>query len=446
MADKPTAAAGISPPVMTQAPKTRPPSVRTRRTELPLAQYPYWDKESVVNGALLSLERGLFQAPAQLCDAALRDDRAHGVLHTRLNGLLGTPIDFKPARDTARCRKIAEVTERCWPRMFPASELCDLHRWGLLLNLGVGQLLTTDDNGLWLPRLQTWHPQWAYFDWNHRQYRLATQDAGTVFLPKTDEQVNSDGSWVVYTPYGFRGWMRAPIRALARLVLMRGWTYRDYARYCELRGNGIIKAKVPGAASVDQKDGFFQDLNNLGNEPVIEIVVDERGNTVWDVEIIEAEANTYEGFEKFIAKIDASIAILLNGHNTTSEISQGGSYAAAKVGEGVLAGIRRFDGETLGATLHQQVLYHFTQWNFGDGRDAAIPMYQTTPEGVDKGEAEALRTLADAAVKFRQAGAPVDLRELLRQRNVPLLEDGEVPPPLPAPPAGGQTPRDGAED
>ena len=96
------------------------------------------------------------------------------------------------------------------------------------------------------------------------------------------------------------------------------------------------------------------------------------------MELLEAEAKTWEMFPKQIETANAELSILLVGQNLTSEV-QGGSFAAAKIHQNVRDDLVRFDAEALATTLREQVLSWWAEFNFGDARLAPWPNWDTKP-------------------------------------------------------------------
>jgi hypothetical protein len=406
---------------------------RANHQELPTFSYAEFDRAPQIKGILVALESGQFYNAALLCDAMLRDDRVSGVMMTRLNGLLGTPLEFEPAKDTALGNKIAAAAKKAWPKMFPASASSELHRWGLLLGLGVGQLVwSLDDNEQWLPRLKTWHPSACWYDFGEAAYWINTI-AGAQLLPRTDDMMHGDGNWVVYTPFGF---VAARLRGLARSLvnpyLIRQWTYRDWARFSEVHGLPIRALEVPFDAEKKSKDSTLTALANIGSETVLELPSTESGK--FGLSLIEAKSTSFEGFGKLLAAVESSISTTVLGHSNATDSGGGGVYGP-KVAETVRADLRRFDAETLAGTLHEQALYWWAKYNYGDGALAPKPVYQTAPEQADATAATALQSLALAVKTFRDAGAPIDMRRTLEKFGVPMTDEDPAPlvPATPAP-------------
>jgi hypothetical protein len=417
--------------------------------DIPIRTFTDWDSVTAIRSVLRSLEAGQFLSAAMLADGMLRDDRINAVLATRVGGLLGSPIAFesddsRDGKKMARALRGDGAAPSLWDQMFTASTISELLRWGLLLNMGVGELIWSTEGGQWVPRLKVWHPQFVMWRWDTWSYWVQTMD-GMVELPKVDQEIHSDGKWIVYCPFGFRfGWLRGLLRALAQPYLIRNWAYRDWARYSEVHGLPARKAVVPSSAEDFQKRQFVSSIANLGNEPVIECQVRSDGQK-FDLELVEANAQSHEGFKQLIEKCESSIAIALLGHNLTTEV-KGGSLAAARVGDDIRDDIRRWDALTIPRTLRDQALVWWARYNFGSEAKCPHPRYQVDPVKDADSSANRLKTVASAIETLRKVEAPVDYVALCKAHDVPLVDDAAWEPmekPAPVAPFGAKP---GAED
>lgn len=402
--------------------KTSPP--RQSYRDLPIAPVSYWDTVPMVRRALDELERGMFRSAAHLADAMLRDDRIAGVMATRLNGLLSQPLDFEPPSGEdapADEVQVADAVKLAWPKMTTEADLEDLLKWGILLGLGPAELLWQLSADEWVPRLKVWHPSNIYWRWDTRSYWLNTQD-GPVELVDPRATETGGGKWALFTPYGYeRGWMRGAVRALALPWLVRGFARRDWAYFSEVHGQGIKKGLVPITASEEERTRFIQGLQTMGAAGVIECPTLPDG-TKFDLELVEAMATTYEGFQQLLVHADTAIAVVVLGQNLTTEIGQGaGSRAAAEVHDEVRVDYQKADNRKFGGTLQNQVIRPYALYNAGDGDLAPRPCWQTEPPEDLNQLATSLQAVGGFLTAAKNAGAPVDQRALLERMKVPLL-------------------------
>lgn len=394
-------------------------------TELPLQSYLMWEAMTLVQQALADHENGIFRSSSLLVDAFGRDDRIAGVEATRVNTIFCLPLTFEPTkRKPNKSKRIADDLKDAWPRMFPQAELRKLLKWGLYIGAGIGELVWDK----WTPVLRTWHPQYLYWDWASYQFYIATTEGIVRVTP-------GDGKWILYTPYGFKyGWMGGLVRALAEKWFYRKFNYRDWARYNEVHGLPIRKAITPADAQDAHQARFATEMAALGTESVIRLPQNGKDQPGYDLQLLEAKADTYGGFVKFFEQIDSSIAITLLGQNLTTSVS-GGSFAAAKVHDNVREDLRGADGSTISECLRSQALVHYVRFNYDFAAADDItpkPVFETSPPEDKSTKAVAYQALAAAINVFRQAGVTLDWKKVLTDFGLPVVGMGLDPTsPLP---------------
>jgi phage gp29-like protein len=298
--------------------------------------------------------------------------------------------------------------------MFPAPAVRELTRWGLTLGLGVAEILWTLTEKRWTPRLKVWHPQFVYFDWATFRYMVLCVE-GVIPLPNTDEQIHSDGKWFVWAPNGYRyGWLRGLVRRLGHKYVMRGWTYRDWARYNERHGMAILGAVVPSGGDKQVKDRFLASLANIGSDAAVALPAGEtKDEPGFDLKVIEATARTYQTFQLFKQQLDADISIAVLGQNQAGDPAVG-SQARAQVQDQVRIDKRVTDAK-IDEAFRDQVLWWDALYNSGDPELAPIPVHQVEPPQDELDEANALKALGDAAAALDAADpGRVDIPALLR--------------------------------
>lgn len=416
--------------------------------ELPIQVQHVWDAYPVVDQALQDLETGLFNSAAQLTDALYTDDRIIGVLSTRINALFGLPIEFKyqgqdeteakAAPDSAGDelvelkKRIRDLAEQNWERMFPAGVLKEVVRWGIMLNAGLGELVWRwGSDNLIYPTLKSWNPQFLYWRWDTRNYWLIHQDGQLPVGP-------GDGKWMLFAPTGHNhGWLYGLVRALAKLWLDRIFTFRDWSRFEEKLGLGILLAKTPADALKEDKNAFLNAVSNPASEAVVHLPQTKNGG--FDLAMLQTQgsgnATGWEAFKERVHQLDTSIAVCVLGQNLSTEISGStGSRAAAQVHENIRGDFLKADVEILQTVLKTQVYGPWVRFNWGDQaarlgvtwKDLVpdVTMRVEPPED-KKGEAEAINQIAQAIPGLQ--GTEADIRALLEQHGVPVLEQRSAP-------------------
>jgi phage gp29-like protein len=397
--------------------------------ELPVTAAPVPQNARSIDAALRDLEAGYFQSAAQLCDTILRDDRIMGCLTTRLNGLLGLPFKVKPAyEDDAQAQAIADEIDQNWDTLFPNELLAEIKRWGILVGAAPVEVVweTRDEDPLktsyrWWPRLKCWHPQFMFWDPWARAYHILQADGNYLTIePGT-------GVWAMYTPHGYeRAWLFGLIRCLGQHWLRRAWGYRDFSRKSEINGQAIRLAIVPAQADKEAKNRFFTAVANLGAETTLRVDQDSASDgPKYDLKLIEAQTSGHDIFVKLLEKTETNIAIALLGQNLSTEV-QGGSYAAATAHEQIRADFKRFDALSMAEFLREQVLKPWAAFNYNDPQLAPFIEWQTDPPEDAKNVADATKAMAEAVTQFVNASAPVDLRALLEEAGVPVLDEADV--------------------
>lgn len=394
-----------------------------------------WDRTWEIDSVLAQLSSGQFGSPALFCDQMLRDDRINGVRSTRVGALLATPLEFKAAGTRRKAERVAELLADTdegpglWWQMFSPAVLGDLSDWGTMLNCGVAEIIWRTEEDRWLPTLRLWHPQFVYWDWNDFRYKLRTRD-GTVDLPDIEQNPHGDGKWVMWMPRGYQyGWRHALVRALAFPYVGRQWNFRDWARHNEKHGMPTDKVFVPEGAPREDKEAFFADVVNRGSDAAVMVPVPSDGRDKgYDVEVLEAQARTWEAFQTWKKELDTDIAIAILGQNLTTEggsQSSNGSRALGQVQENVRIDKLREDAR-IARCLREQVLTWWALYNFGDAELAPLPSFMTEPPEDEAASAGALKTLGEALVALDRAYAPVDVRAVLDRAGVPMLSEEDV--------------------
>jgi phage gp29-like protein len=298
----------------------------------------------------------------------------------------------------------------------------------------VSQVIWDTDQDVWMPSLQTWHPTLSFFRNDTRTYVANAVEGQLHVIP-------GNGQWSLYTPYGYyRGWLQGAVRAISLPWLCRQYALRDWARYSEAHGLPIKKVYVPSQAEAIDKDNFFTAIASLSNESAVMIpraVGNDTDGGNYDLQLLEATANTWEGFQGLITKCETRMAIRMLGQNLTTEVDAG-SLAAASVHERIRLDYVKADAKSMASALVESIIKPFCRFNYGD--DLCAPEFEWNTDPIeDKVEkATVVANIASAMYSFAQAGVPVDQRALLKLVGVPVLEEGVPAPgpiaPQPAPP------------
>lgn len=402
------------------------PSLKVYR-QIPVLAFSDWTAVPVVKAGLNAHEFGLFKDSSLMTEAMGRDDRIEGVRTTRINALNGLPQEWEPADESQKALDVAADCEKLFGKMIPEAEGNTFRGWGLDIGLGLSELLWEDyGTSMWVPTIRIWNPQWIYWRW----------DTWTYWLNTADEQIEvfsgakSQYKWFMYAPYGIeRGWMKGNVRSLAMPWLIRQWGMRDWARYSEVHGSPIRGAVVPAEAQEPHKERFMREMAQLGNEMVVRLeqAADGKGPK-FDLKLIEAQSQTWEGFKELLTMANTAIAVRMLGQNLTTEMGgtgASGSRAGATVHDRVRADFLRSDGSTFSAAFKEQVLEPFCLFNYGSRQLAPTLTYRTDPPDDKKVHADTLNTLGMGLNQLLLAGVPVDVIQFAKRYSIPLVGDAE---------------------
>jgi hypothetical protein len=398
-----------------------------------------------VKSAIDQLDAGYFRSASLLVEQMMRDDRIRGVVGQRVDALISSPVVVKPGNPKVKAERIArdlggfesdggiEMAGE-WEQIAPPDECWRLSFWGLMLGVGVAQQVYTTTDRRWTPHLIGWHPQFLRWDWLTMSYWLMTANAGEIQLPRLDQPgFISNGQWVVYTPFGYReGWKYSAVKWLADKYIMRGWDYRDWARYNEAHGQPQIIAYVPERAKAEDQDAYVEELANSNGERIIKIPVGDGGKEAgWGAQMLEPTARTYDSFAQMKGAIDTDIAIGVLGENLTTQIGggggagSGGSHAAAKEHTLVRIDKALFDAR-LAQVLRAQVLVPWARFNHGDESLAPRPEWQVEPAEDENAEATTAGAVGDAAQKLAMASPSFNVDAFLDRFGMPLFSPEEL--------------------
>lgn len=383
--------------------------------ELPNFSTGRFNSQPAIESALIEHERGMFRMSGNLVDVMMRDTRVAGAMRTRIQGLLGLPLDMDPMGDKRRADAVAKEAKEQWPEMFPEDQLYSWIKYGLTVGIGVAQNIvdTTSVAGRWIPHMKVWHPQNVWWDWTERIYRIQTESGPVDLLP-------DDPEWMLYLPYGYeRGWMEGLVRPLADPWLMRMWARRDWARYSEVHGQPIKIAMCPPTADNEEKERWHRNVSNLGSESTLRTEDGGDGNK-YDLEFREPTGDSHECFQEEIDLASNDITIAILGNNLNGEIKQG-SFAASKTADGVRTDLRQFDANTVANALRSGSLKRWAQWNFGDAELAPTPKWQTEEAPDEKNAADTLKSFGDGVASLKAAGVNPDVEALCDEFGIPSL-------------------------
>lgn len=361
-----------------------------------------------VRSALRSNLWGIFEAPAQLADAILGDDRVQATLGSRITGLFGREVKHVPADDSLRAREVCDAWAKLWPSIASPQVMTCLDAYSILMGW-VPATINWDTTGdLWCPYVYFWHPRYTYYHWDLRRYVALTLD-GQVPI------VAGNGKWLLHAPFGeYRGWLRGAIRAVAEPWLIRHWAIRDWARFSEVHGMPIKKGVCPASADEIQRDAYAKALAQLATETTLLVSQGNDGINSYDLELVEAKDTAWESFPGLRDHCDMAITLAILFQNLTTEV-KGGSFAATTAHMDIRQGGIQYEAAGWSHTVREQLARPFALFNFGDESLAPYTSWDVTPRDEFQHNADQFQKFGTAVEVLRRGGIQFTDTEAVRR-------------------------------
>lgn len=416
---------------------------------------------SVVFG---NLDSGDFYYPALLARRMRANPRLRAALQTRALGLISTKIRWNPIRNNRDARAAARALTEDWRWMAPAPQRIKLHESGLLLGTAFAQRIAVDSptSGRRLFRLRPYWTGWG--KWNDQKQRYVLQVRGENRFTEIESPalslrptIASASPWIVHEPFGEHSYLEGLMHALWHMFLGSEQSTAILWRACEKSGIGLIKLlfSSPAPDTNDDEPGGEDELKQLalaiarasrdGVVP-LEQFDEESGRPSFGMEPFEFSGVGHELIANALNVAAISFAIVLLGHNLTTEV-KGGSYAAASVGENVRTDIKAGDNDTEEATLHPQLVQPWAEANFGDPELAPERISEVDPPAVNQQMAQTYQQLGLAIRELKAQIPNLDEQALAERFRLPLkvLEKTQAQVPAAAPPATEPAPTNDEE-
>lgn len=357
--------------------------------------------------ALSSHMVGIFERSAQLCDSILGDDRVMATLGSRRAGLFGREVRFRPANDSSAAREVLDAWQDHWPAFSGDSSLGIMSDYEVIMGFCDSQLVW-DTTGTWKPYMRLWHPRYEYWNWQVRKLIALSQDGQIPIIP-------GNGKWVHHSRFGVeRCWIRGAIRAVSEPFLGRHWARRDLFRWSEKHGLPIMVCKTPQSADPGERSQFVQQVANLGNESTVLIGKGVDQDNSYELDMLEAETISWQGFIGAIDHCDMAIVLALLFQNLTTEV-KGGSLAATSAHMDIRDSGIQDDNAAWRSTLHDQVARPFAFFNFGDPDLAPWTEWDVASRSQYKENALQFKEFGNALAMMAKGGIQFDEVDAVRR-------------------------------
>lgn len=364
-----------------------------------------------VRDALATHVLGIFESSGQLIDIMMGDDRVQATLGSRRAGLFGREVRFRPANDSDAARECLDAWTAHWPAAFDYA-LPEIHDFAIFGGQWPGQLLWDTSGPVWKWYLKPWHLRYTYYHWGIRRFVALSQDGGIPIVP-------GNGKWILHAPHGdYRGWIRGAVLAIAEPWIFKRFSRRDWARFTEVHGMPTRVGICPASADPDERDAYQAQLANLGAETTLLLTqgVDAKnGGNSYDYRLEEAKDTAWEAFPGLRDDCDTAITLALRHQNLTTQITSGGSYAAALQHGEVAIQQDQLDNAAMRRTIHEQIARPFAYYNFGDPDLAPWTDWDVANTSESSANAEMFSKFGLAIEVLRRGGVKFKDTEELRR-------------------------------
>lgn len=374
-------------------------------------------------------DTGDLTLPSQLMGIARRDGVVAGVLSTRTGGLVRLPRKFRGDLEVIHTLEPGhEDVRSVYDEMLPPSELALLTADGLLLGVGVAELIPVE--GRDYPVLCRLDPQFLRYVWSENQWYY---NAAEGRLPVTP----GDGKWVLHTPGGrISPWQSSLWRAVGRAYIRKDHAslYKD--NWEAKLANPARVAVAPQGSTEVQKQSWFQAVMAWGVNTVFGMTPG------YDVKLLESNGRGYESFKATIADQNQEIIIAIAGQTVTTD--GGAGFQNSDIHKTIRADLIKDTADSIAYTMNTQCLPQFIVQRYGEDAlesRAVVVEYDVTPPKDRNSEAQSMIAVGTAITSLSEAlasaGLELDVKTLCERFAIPLaqtdlmqLEGGDTAEPV----------------
>lgn len=381
--------------------------------QLPAATQTRWylsDLESAEHSA----DAGNLRLAGRLMSFARRDGVLSGVLSTRTSGLVRLPKKFTGDKRVANDLDVGHNSVRSvFDEMFPPSELALLAADGLLLGVGVGELIPV--KGRDYPVFSRLDPQYLQYVWNeNRWYYLSAVGR----LPITP----GDGRWILHTPGGrIAPWQNGLWRAVGAAVIRKSHANLNKDNWEAKLANPARVAFAPQGGVEAQKLDHFKNVMAWGINTVFGLTPG------YDVKLLESNGRGAESFKDTISDQNTEMIICIAGQTVT--VDGGAGFQNSDIHKTIRADLIKGTADDLAYTLNTQGIPVFVALRYGPEAIETRPCvvaWDVTPPKDRNSEATSMVTTANAISQLSAALAPsdrkLDVDQICDEYGVPLAE------------------------
>lgn len=352
-----------------------------------------------------------------LMQAARKDGQLAGVLSTRTGGLVRLPKRFRGDPDVCAALELGHNDVRSvFDEMFPPAELALLAADGLLLGVGVAELVPVE--GRDYPVMMRLDPQFLRYQWYENQWYY---NATVGRLPITP----GDGRWILHVPGGrIAPWQTGLWRAIGRAYVRKEHAAMHRDNWEGKLANPARVAVAPQGAAEPQKQSLWQQVMAWGVNTVFGLTPG------YDVKLIESNGRGWESFNETIAQQNTEYVIAIAGQTVTTD--GGAGFQNSDIHKTIRADLIKDTGDGVAYTINTQGIPVFVLNRWGQNAILSKPCayeYDVTPPKDRNQEAAALVQVAAAITQLDQALAvhdmQLDVPQLAARFAVPIAGDSD---------------------
>jgi len=361
-------------------------------------------------------DMGDLSSAARLMRAARGDGVFSGVLSTRTGGLVRLPKKFRGDPEIIEALQVGHDTVRSvFDEMFPAAELALLAADGLLLGVGVGELLPVE--GREHPVFCRLDPEFLLYRWTENRWYYRSV-AGLI--PITP----GDGRWILHTPGGrLAPWQNGLWRAIGRAYIRKEHAQLHKDNWEAKLANPARVAVAPQGSSELQKQSWFRAVMAWGVNTVFGM------SPGYDVKLIESNGRGHEYFEATIVRQDRAGIIAIAWLEVTTD--GGAGFQNSDIHKSIRSDLIKETADGLAHTLNTQGIppYIVSRWGIDALDRSSVMEWDVTPPKDLNSSATAYTAIAGAIRALTLAlgahGRELDIDSLCSDFSVPIIAAGD---------------------
>lgn len=358
-------------------------------------------------------DQGDLSFAARLYRSMRSDGVFAGHLSSRTGKAVRLPKRFSGDPEIVSTLQGRDGVRSVFDDMFPPSELEQLADDGLVLGVGVAEMMPV--KGRAYPVMVRLEPEWLRYRWSeNRWYYQST--AGQ--LPITP----GDGRWILHAAGGrMSPWQRGLWNPCGRAFIGKSHAELHQANWEAKLANPARAATAALGASEDQRKGFMQRLIAWGVNTVFELPPG------WDVKLIESNGRGYESFGDTIDRAEYTYAISICGQVVTT--TGGSGFGNADVPERVLTALVDATADAIAYTINTQGTPQYIVDVFGaDALERMAVLELATKPAKDlSAQAQTLISVTSGIKALREElahyGRAPDVAEIATEFAIPIAGD-----------------------